>query len=75
MAKRIASPLLWATWVSVSREVLAELLRFIDMYGEFEWPRISDRQRIYDLGQAVEAGTLDHIDAALWRGGRGEAGE
>lgn len=73
--ERITSPLLGSTFVCVQREVLAEMLRFIDMYGEFEWPRISDRQRIYDLGQAVEAGTLDHIDAATWRGGRGEAGE
>ena len=29
--------------------------------------------QLHYLGQAVEAGTLDHIDAALWRGGRGEA--
>ena len=66
--KTIDSPLLGTTWVAVNRGVLVELLRFMDTYSEFEWPDIKTRQRIYDIGQAVEQGRIDVLDAATFRG-------
>lgn len=66
--KTIESPLLGTTWVAVNRGVLAELLRFMDTYSEFEWPDIKTRQRIYDIGQAVAQGRIDVLDAATFNG-------
>ena len=79
--KTIDSPLLGATWVCFTREVAVEVLRLASeqVWGQDGPELLSEtttRSERYDqLADAVEAGTLDSIDAATWRGERGEAGE
>ena len=63
--KTFDSPLLGTTWVSVSRPVLAQLLKHGAIANYDDRARF---EQICELAKGVREGRIDVLDVATWEG-------